>query len=171
MAQSVKESACELYATIRRIQARILAIQSPKVLNGIYSALGEELTFAQMSTMGAIHEVGQVSIKELAGLMGVSAPSASVMVDRLVELGAVTREHSRHDRREVCVNLSAEGLRVVEELLEAVHQSIVEIMEGIGPEMTAQWCEVYGRIHEILDEVDGAGLEVNGKERRGREVV
>jgi len=50
-------------------------------------AIFQELTSPQMTALMTVRERGQVTIKELAEGLGVSAPSASVMVDRLVEMG------------------------------------------------------------------------------------
>ena len=47
------------------------------------------LSIPQFTAATAIHERGEVTVKELARILGVSPPSASVMVDRLVEKGVV----------------------------------------------------------------------------------
>jgi len=110
-----------------------------------------ELSFPQFNTLLVVREGKCLSIKELAELLQVSAPSASAMVERLVEMGMLTREQSQVDRREVVVNVSEQGLRSLESLEEQILQSIVELIHRIGPVHAQQWAEVYQRISEVLE--------------------
>ncbi len=52
---------------------------------------------------------GPMGLRELARAAGVSAPTATRMVDGLQERGIVTRERAADDRRAVRIALTAEG--------------------------------------------------------------
>ena len=95
---------------------------------------------------------GEVTIKELAKLLSVAPPSASVMVERMVEKGILARETSRKDRRKVTVSVSHEAIEDIEEIEEAVLRSFVDLVQKVGPETTRKWCEVLERIKSILEE-------------------
>lgn len=110
----------------------------------------------QIEAMMAIHDRGQVTIKELARALDVSAPSASSMVDRLVDVGALTREQSKLDRREVVVRLSPDAVEHMDAMERHILQSIVVMIEKIGPEYARMWCEVYEKLREAVGEVDEA---------------
>ncbi len=111
-----------------------------------------ELSMPQMTTLLVIRERGEMSVKEIAQATHVSPPSASAMIDRLVELGMVTRRNSRVDRREVRVAMTNEGKERVEMLESELLKSVVEILKRIGPDYAQQWCDVYGRIQQCLEE-------------------
>lgn len=111
---------------------------------------GCPLTPAQMNAVRAIRESGQTTVKELAETLQVSAPSASVMVERLVELGVASREQSTQDRREVVIRLTPEGRETAEKMEAFVLGAIAEMLEELGPDYARQWSEVFGRIREIL---------------------
>lgn len=110
-----------------------------------------ELTMSQLNALCVIRTKGQVTIKSLASILQVSSPSASTMVDRLVEMGLLSREHSREDRREVLVQVMPKGQEAMAQVEDAVLVSFVELLNEMGPEWAEQWCAVTGRIREILD--------------------
>lgn len=144
------EQARLLQRTIKQLQNRMLRKHGPFCLrSGDYSA---EVTVTQLSTLAVIRDHGELSLKELAEAMQVSAPSASTMVDKLVEMNALNREHSKVDRREVRVSLSPLGAKAVEELEEIMLESLTELLEGIGPKFAEQWYQVYQQIEKYLHE-------------------
>ncbi len=149
MDQFTVDGARFIYETIRLIQTRLL----PKHCAFLGGKKGEiELTLAQIHALFAIRDRSQVTVKDLAQALSVSAPSASAMVDRLVELGAASREQSREDRREVVVQLTEVGRHAVENTERVFLQSIGEVVEKIGPDYAEKWCEVYQRIRDVLVE-------------------
>jgi DNA-binding MarR family transcriptional regulator len=95
-------------------------------------------------------------LKEIAENTQVSPPSASSMVEKLVELGAITREPGKTDRREVRVSISARGLKAVESLEKGMLTSLTDILEGIGPESAQLWCGVYEKISEFITAADAS---------------
>jgi DNA-binding MarR family transcriptional regulator len=54
-----------------------------------------------------------LSLRELAGAEGISAPSLSAHVDRLESLGLIRRVRSSDDRRRVGLELTPEGRATV----------------------------------------------------------
>lgn len=121
------------------------------------SGISTDLTLQQLSTLLTIHESEPVSIRGLAKAQGVSAPSASVMVDRLVEMGLVTRQHSRQDRREVEVRVSSHALAQMEYSERQLLFSLAEILDKVGPEYAQMWSEVSVKLAEVLKKEGGHG--------------
>jgi DNA-binding MarR family transcriptional regulator len=76
-----------------------------------------EVSFAQFHALVTLQERGSLTLSELAGLLGISAPSASSIVDRMEEHGFVSRERDAFDRRIVHVSVSDQGRKVVEEMM------------------------------------------------------
>ncbi len=153
MHDRLKEQARTIHDTIRVIRNRTLRDFTRHAKSD-----EKDLTIAQLNTLMVIRDMGEMTIKELADAMQVSAPSASTMADRLVDLGCVNREHSRVDRREVHVRISAEGQRIIDRLENHVLQSIVQILEAVGPDWAERWCEVYAKVREAISEGTKSGL-------------
>jgi DNA-binding MarR family transcriptional regulator len=148
--ENLLEQARLLYKTIQDLKASVLLKNAP--VNAGLECAAKELTLPQMTTLVVIRDAGEMSLKELAEATQVSPPAASAMVDRLVDLGMVTREPSTVDRREVRLALSADGEMAVNVMESQLLGALVELLEKLGPETASQWCEVYGRIQGILDE-------------------
>jgi DNA-binding MarR family transcriptional regulator len=113
-----------------------------------------DLSVTQMHVLMHVEKRGKVSITELATLMGVSAASASAMVERLVEKRALTRAPSAVDRRRMEVRLTPtvqNDFAMVDKILMAAFE---ELIAKIGPATTRKWCEVLACIREVLDAAD-----------------
>ncbi len=162
MSESLIEQARTLYRTINKLKARTLIANAQKNVGMNCSA--KDLTLPQWSTLAVIRDQGEMSVKEIAEATHVSAPSASAMVDRLVEFGVVTREPSQVDRREVRVFLSPQGEDAVNEMESQILQSIVDLLEKLGPDASRQWCDIYSRIETIVDQE-----EIERREERMRD--
>jgi len=108
-------------------------------------------SFAQMRALNLVRTKGPVSITELADLLNVSAPSASTMVERLVEKGVLARKPDPDDRRRVIVTVSPDMVAISEQIEKEIFASFVELVEKVGSEVADDWCRVTARIGEVLD--------------------
>jgi len=88
----------ELFATIRVLQRRLFHWYAERAGSTSRPPLCVDLSLPQFNTLNVILEHGTVTIKELAEALHVSAPSASAMVDRLVEMGLAVREQGQEAR-------------------------------------------------------------------------
>lgn len=112
------------------------------------------LTPPQVEMIIAIHSQGSMSVKQLAQVLCVKAPSVSTRVERLVEMGLLTREENPADRREVLVKVSPKESALIKELEKRKLQAGVELIERMGPEHAHMWQAVCKRIEEVLDAAD-----------------
>ncbi|MBI4556990.1 MAG: MarR family transcriptional regulator [Candidatus Hydrogenedentes bacterium] len=145
------QQARNLFDTVRMLKDRLIARVSTASNARNSGSPGIDFTVPQINMLSTIRKRGQVTIKELAELLRVSAPSASSMVDRLVEMGGLSREQNKLDRREVVVRITAEAEEAIEQTERQMFEGIAEILERMGPEDARKWCEVYERIRAILE--------------------
>lgn len=75
-----------------------------------------ELTSGQLKLLLWLAAVGGQPMSRLAQVLGIGLPAATNLVDKLVDAGLATREHSVVDRRVVLVRASAEGSALVTRL-------------------------------------------------------
>ena len=68
-----------------------------------------DLTLAQLKALFRLYAVPPARMSELASALGVSLPSCTSLVDRLVQQGMVERRQDADDRRLVLCELSAQG--------------------------------------------------------------
>jgi len=68
-----------------------------------------DLTMAQLKAVFALATNGTMTVGELGRSLGLARPGASILVDRLFQLGLVQRAEDHEDRRRTLVYLSPQG--------------------------------------------------------------
>jgi len=143
--------AWQIFTNGRKIHEWVFQLENRYMVKTDVSNAFGELSFAQMRALRFVRTKGQLSITELAELLNVSAPSASTMVDRLVEKGVLVREPDPADRRKVIVTISQGMVAITEQIEKEIFSNFVELVEKLGPEFADDWCRVVGRVADVLD--------------------
>lgn len=146
-----------LFTTSRLIRGHVAKVNDHRIKDKAAGAHYQHLTMAQHAAIMIIDERGPSTIKSLAEALGISAPSASAVVDKLVSKGVLKREQSREDRREVRVSISAASARRIERLKQAALEAYVDLIRKVGPATTRKWCEVLSAIQKVVEADAGAG--------------
>jgi DNA-binding MarR family transcriptional regulator len=132
-------------------------------------AAAEETTIAQYRTLVVLASRGPQRMVDLAGALGVTAPTAGRMCDRLVRKGLIRRHRARTDRRAVQVSITAAGREVVDQATARRRALIAEILErlpsaqqsGIASALRA-FAEASGEIPDSEWQADGPGAPSDG---------
>jgi DNA-binding MarR family transcriptional regulator len=90
------------------------------------------LTFSQWTVLMALREWGQSTAAELARDICHDAGAITRIVDELEERGLVARARSETDRRVVALNLTSQGLSLVETLLPRVVEHWNGLLSGFS---------------------------------------
>lgn len=77
-----------------------------------------DLSMAQLKTLMTLYDVGALPIGQIAELLTVGQPTASHLVDRLVQGGFVVRTEDPIDRRRTLAELSPRGVALLDQLRE-----------------------------------------------------
>ncbi len=73
-----------------------------------------DLTFTQLRGLSMLARRQPLRMSDLADALGMTAASASALIDRMVQRGFVTRRSDPDDRRTVLVELSRRGQRILD---------------------------------------------------------
>ncbi len=105
----------ETFQDILRVEELILQRSAPK------------LSIAEVHMVEAVRraENGALSVSEIASLLHIAVPSATVAVNKMVKKGYVTKEKSNEDGRAVMVRLTREGEKIYR-LHRYIHQKMVK---------------------------------------------
>jgi DNA-binding MarR family transcriptional regulator len=149
---TTRDLARYIFTNGRLIHERIMKVQT-SCLQSCCEGPGSfaELSLNQIHAIMAVRRRGEVNMTELSTLLGVSPASASGMVDRLVDKGILVRQHCEEDRRRVKVRVSPEAIDQIRRIEDAVLESFFEIVEGLGRQTAQQWCNILGKIKQVLD--------------------
>lgn len=75
-----------------------------------------DLTMSQLKAAVILDARGPLSVSQVAALLAIGRPSASILVEQLVQANLVVREEDRADRRRSVVSLSPNGHEFIERL-------------------------------------------------------
>jgi DNA-binding MarR family transcriptional regulator len=145
------EQARYIATTGRVIWERIIQIQTEQLSQPHRADACRDMSLHQFNTTLLVSRHQPVSITQLSHLLGVSPPSASNMVERLVEKGVLVREPSPEDRRKVVVSVSPAALGEFRKVEASVLGLFVDLVDRIGPETSRKWCEVLAAVRDAVE--------------------
>jgi len=139
-----------IFQTGKRIRFYMDNVVSDQLENSTCSIA--DLSNVQMKVAMQVHVSEPVSLSDLATNLGVSNPSASVLVEKLVEKKIISREPDPKDRRRVQLTIHPEAREELEELHNRFHQAFQKIASKLGGETIERWYQVAEKISEVLQE-------------------
>jgi DNA-binding MarR family transcriptional regulator len=95
-----------------------------------------------------------LGLRELARAAGVSAPTATRMIDGLAARGLVTRERSPDDRRAVRIALTAEGRAALDERRARMLARRRALFDQLSPAERRSAARVLARLAAAYEEID-----------------
>lgn len=125
------------------------------------------LTMAQLKVMFVLHHHGPTRVTDLAEALGVSPPSITGTLDRLVEEQLVERRHDTTDRRLVITSLTAAGQALVERLHQGRRARLIAALAELDAVALGQLEQGLGALVVALEAAEGQStLTVGPRERR-----
>lgn len=118
----------------------------------------DDVTRSQGNTVIAVRQLSEdypegVTLKKLAETIGVTPAAASVMVDLLVKKKMLKRTRSKSDRRSVLIRLAPETSRLFEISEQSLRQSVMSLLDLLGPETLRDWQRILSTAAVALRQV------------------
>lgn len=110
------------------------------------------LSRAQLRILVLLQKDGAAAVGQLAGALGVTLPSVTATVDRLVHAGLVSREDDPNDRRRVINRLTPAGQTLLERLQEGRRARLVGALERLTPDELEALVAALTRFELVLRE-------------------
>ena len=107
----------------------------------------------RITTLNFVARRGAVSISEISACLDLSLGNTSMLVDKLVCHGFVTRAEDASDRRHKLVRLTAKGQAFVDELRTARVSHLVQRMLLLPPDLLDRAIDVLGDITAQLPDI------------------
>ena len=108
----------------------------PLVMDTLRAAMrqnvGEQLSVPQFRCLNFIAREPGSSIGAVASFLGVTMPTASAMVDRLVRAGAVKPRSFPGDRRRTQLHITAAGKSQLGDIRRGAHDDLVRALAGLS---------------------------------------
>jgi DNA-binding MarR family transcriptional regulator len=127
-ADGQRETLLQLFGeTQRRMMARLDASSADEWLR-------LDLSTSQLKLLLWLCTAGAQPMGQIARTLGVAMPSATALVDRLVEAGLAEREHDTADRRVVFARASTAGVALVARFRQVGEERMRHILQYVPDE-------------------------------------
>ncbi len=110
----------------------------------------EDLSMPRIAALNVVEQRGAASISEICAYLGLSLGNTSILIDKLVCHGFVTRIEDVSDRRHKLVRLTAKGQALIQELRAARVNSVVQRMLLLPPDLLDRAIDVLRDVTEQL---------------------
>jgi MarR family transcriptional regulator, organic hydroperoxide resistance regulator len=113
-----------------------------------------KLTLNQYQALLAIREMGECSVNDLSGKLGIAQSTTSQLVDRLVIAGHVDREIFSGDRRRMVVTLSKAGSQMMERRKQSLLKEYTRILQMLGEEDQEMLEDAFDKFYQVAAKLD-----------------
>lgn len=136
----------------KRIQNLIMKAVEKKNLIISHQDLMAPLTPHQVAALIDINNITPCCLSDVAELLNISLPSASVLVDALVEKGLLIRRIDPDDRRRVIITVEESSKESMDAVNETISAAINQLANRMGTELFDEWYEVLTKMERsVLD--------------------
>lgn len=127
LAMKPEAAAVDDLVTAMLTASRVLVAVSARSL----AQVEDRVTVTQFRTLVVLDNQGQINLNRLADLLAVTASTALRMIDRLLAAGLVTRRENPDNRREVLLDLTGPGRKLVRRVTAARRAEITRIVTAV----------------------------------------
>jgi DNA-binding MarR family transcriptional regulator len=113
-----------------------------------------ELTVAQLRVLFRLRGGGPVPSGQLANQLGVTLPTVTSVIDRLVKQELVERRDDPGDRRRVIVAVTPAGRALVERIQQGRHARLVRALDAIEPVTLAKLIDGLAALAAAADQLE-----------------
>jgi DNA-binding MarR family transcriptional regulator len=137
--------------TVKRAELTRLRMTLGRLGRVLRQQNDEGLSYALISLLFNIGRNQPISAGELAASEGVSPPSVTRSLNRLIELGYVSRVPDPADRRAALIRLTTRGVKEREKLLRSREVWLEEHLERLSPDELAALLAALPALERLCD--------------------
>ena len=115
----------------------------------------EDLSMPRIAALNVVERQGAASISEIGAYLELSLGNTSILIDKLVCHGLVTRVEDASDRRHKLVRLTEKGQALIQELRAARVKSVVQRMLLLPPDLLERAVDV---LRDVTEQLPPPGL-------------
>ncbi|GIP31858.1 MarR family winged helix-turn-helix transcriptional regulator [Paenibacillus sp. J2TS4] len=116
------------------------------------SHLERQLTRSDAATLQLLMVHGQLTMSELAELLGAPLSTATSISKRLVRKGYLSREKSESDQRIIVNRLTPAGASVAAEMVELMEEAFSRVQSALTPEEIQQFIGLALKVAKSLQQ-------------------
>jgi DNA-binding MarR family transcriptional regulator len=147
------DSTAQLSELLSLFMAEILRGDTADMLHVIKR---EDLSMPRIAAMKIVDQQGAASISEICAHLNLSLGNTSILIDKLVCHGYVTRVEDASDRRHKLVRLTEKGQALIQELRAVRVNNAVQRMQLLPPDLLNR---AIGVLREVTEQLNRGTVE------------
>ncbi len=108
------------------------------------------IPLSYIQVLAALNESDTLSVSEISRRFDIAKPNITPLIDRMIDAGYVKRTRNSSDRRVVHVLILEKGREKINEIIDALSESIGSWSENITPEDLVRLSHAIDEIQSIL---------------------
>ena len=129
-----------------------------------------DLTLPQVVTLQALRTGGPRNVSAIAGLLHLSLPATSHLIDRLVAVELVERSEDPGDRRQKRIAITPAGAELIDRLGQSRSHEFEQAVAGLPERLQGELAVVLGKVVTRLRQQAGQGTGQAGADNEVGEV-
>lgn len=136
-----------------------MAVARALVAISVQSAaeIDDQVTMIQLRTLTVVQARGHLNLSGVAALTGTHTSNASRTCDRLVTAGLLTRRDDPDDRRNVQLELTAAGRKLVTSVMRRRRRLLSTLLSGLTPDELDALTGPLQKLADLTEPADPAG--------------
>jgi DNA-binding MarR family transcriptional regulator len=114
-----------------------------------------ELTSAQIKALITFHGTEEYTMSELSHNLGVTLPTTTSMINRLIQFGFIGRKRDNNDRRVVKVKLTVRGRAILRKLMEERRIALEVLLQALNNEELRTFLESIENVSSLIRKAKG----------------
>jgi DNA-binding MarR family transcriptional regulator len=147
---NITDIAAQLTSLVGQFMVEVLRYDTDAMLRLLQR---EDLSLARIGALNFVERRGSASISEISACLDLSLGNTSMLVDKLVCKGFVTRAEDASDRRHKLVQLTDKGRALLTELRATRVNHVVQRMLLLPPDLLAHTIDVLRDVNAQLPDI------------------
>jgi DNA-binding MarR family transcriptional regulator len=114
-----------------------------------------ELTTAQIKALTTFHGREAYTMSELSDNLGVTLPTTTSMINRLIQFGFIERKRDNEDRRVVKVKLTTKGRSILKKLMQERRNGLEKLLQALNNEELKKFLEAIESVSILIKKAKG----------------
>ena len=114
-----------------------------------------ELTSAQIKALTSFYGAEEYTMSDLSQNLGVTLPTTTSMINRLIQFGFIERKRDNNDRRVVKVKLTVRGRAILRKLMQERRIALEALLQALDNEELRTFLESIENVSSLIKKAKG----------------
>ena len=106
-------------------------------------------SFLQLEALGYVKDNKKPLMKEVAGFLSITSPSATSLINRLVKLGMLERCFDKNDRRAIRLSLTSKGQKALSKEFKKVSAQMRKTLMELSSKEQKNLVEIFQKFQKV----------------------